>query len=183
MAPLGWAMLSHSVASDSLQPHELKSARLLCPCGFSRQEYWSGFPCPSPQALPHPGIEPRSPALQADSLPSETPGKPDHTAIVLYLSNMYWKWFTSSWHHVIITKPSHTVINAISPGPLHGPFRQWLFLDGGSSGRFYSQSHLLFECSIWLQEPNHAHHIPTRFLQKGKPTPTPELMNPSCCQL
>ena len=39
---------------------------------FSRQEYWSGLPCPSPEDLPHPGTEPRSPALQADSLPSES---------------------------------------------------------------------------------------------------------------
>ena len=39
--------------------------------GFSRQEYWSGLPFPSPGDFPHPGIEPRSPALQADSLPSE----------------------------------------------------------------------------------------------------------------
>ena len=38
--------------------------------GFSRQEYWSGLPFPSPGDLPDPGIEPRSPALQADSLPS-----------------------------------------------------------------------------------------------------------------
>ena len=44
--------------------------------GFSRQEYWSGLPCPPPGDLPNPGIEPRSPALQADSLPSEPPGKP-----------------------------------------------------------------------------------------------------------
>ena len=44
--------------------------------GFSRQEYWSGFPCPSPGNLPNPGIKPRSPALQADALPSEPPGKP-----------------------------------------------------------------------------------------------------------
>ena len=43
--------------------------------GFSRQEYWSGLPFPSPGDLPHPGIEPRSPALQADSLPSQPPGK------------------------------------------------------------------------------------------------------------
>ena len=43
---------------------------------FSRQEYWSGLPCPPPGALPHPGIKPGSPALQADSLPSEPPGKP-----------------------------------------------------------------------------------------------------------
>jgi len=44
--------------------------------GFSRQEYWSGFPCPPPRDLPNPGIEPMSPALQADSLPSEPLGKP-----------------------------------------------------------------------------------------------------------
>ena len=37
---------------------------------FSRQEYWNGLPCPSPGDLPNPGIKPRSPALQADSLPS-----------------------------------------------------------------------------------------------------------------
>ena len=44
--------------------------------GFSRQEYWSGLPFPSPGDLPDPGIEPRSPALWADSLPSEPLGKP-----------------------------------------------------------------------------------------------------------
>ena len=42
---------------------------------FSRQEYWSGLPFPSPEDLSDPGIEPRSPALQADTLPSELPGK------------------------------------------------------------------------------------------------------------
>ena len=44
--------------------------------GFSRQEYWNGLPFPSPANLPDPGIEPRSPALQVDSLPSEPPRKP-----------------------------------------------------------------------------------------------------------
>ena len=43
---------------------------------FSRQAYWSGLPFPSPGDLPHPGIEPRSPTLQADALLSEPPGKP-----------------------------------------------------------------------------------------------------------
>ena len=43
--------------------------------GFSRQEYWSGLPFPSPGDLPDLGIEPRSSALQADALPSEPPGK------------------------------------------------------------------------------------------------------------
>ena len=44
--------------------------------GFSRQEYWSELPFPSPQDLPGPGIKLRSPALQADTLTSEPPGKP-----------------------------------------------------------------------------------------------------------
>ena len=47
--------------------------------GFSRQEYWSGLPCPPPWDLPDPGIEPTSlvsPALQADSLPLSHPGEP-----------------------------------------------------------------------------------------------------------
>ena len=44
--------------------------------GFSRREYWSGLPFPSPGDLPDPGIEPWSPALQADSLPTELWGKP-----------------------------------------------------------------------------------------------------------
>ena len=42
--------------------------------GFSRQEYWSGLPFPSPGDLPNPGIELRSPALQADALTSDPPG-------------------------------------------------------------------------------------------------------------
>ena len=43
---------------------------------FFRHEYWSGVPLPSPVDLPDPGIEPGSPALQADALPSEPPGEP-----------------------------------------------------------------------------------------------------------
>ena len=43
---------------------------------FSRQEYWSGLPFPSPGDLPEPGIEPESPALEADALPSELRRKP-----------------------------------------------------------------------------------------------------------
>ena len=46
--------------------------------GFSRQEYWSGLPFPSPEDLPDPGIEPRSPTLPADALTSEPPGKPNY---------------------------------------------------------------------------------------------------------
>ena len=48
---------------------------------FSRQGYWTGLPFPSPGDLPDPGIEPGSPALQADALPSETPGKHNTTSV------------------------------------------------------------------------------------------------------
>ena len=44
-------------------------------------EYWSGLPCPPPEDLPKPGIEPRSPAWQVDSLPSESPEKPKDTGV------------------------------------------------------------------------------------------------------
>ena len=49
--------------------------------GVSRQEYWRGLPCPPPGNLPNPGIEPRSPTLQADSLPTEPLGKPKNTGV------------------------------------------------------------------------------------------------------
>ena len=52
---------------------------------FSRQEYWSGLPFPSPGDLPDPGIEPGSPELQAGSLPSEPPGKPLNKTIAYRL--------------------------------------------------------------------------------------------------
>ena len=51
---------------------------------FLRQEYWSGWSCPPPGDLPNPGIEPRSPALQVDSLPSVPPGKPMNTGMGSY---------------------------------------------------------------------------------------------------
>ena len=62
--------------------------------GFSRQEYWSELPFPSPGDLPNPGIEPGSPTLQADTLSSEPPGKP-------------WvpKWWHKSWE-ALITRES-----------------------------------------------------------------------------
>ena len=75
---------SPSLQADSLLSEPLGEPKkfvlyylsILCPWGFSRHEYWSGLPCPFPGDLPNPGVEPRSPALQADSLPAEPPGKP-----------------------------------------------------------------------------------------------------------
>ena len=75
-----FAVLSHSVAQClTLWPHGLWPARLLCPWGFSRQEYWSALPCPPPGDLPNPGTELRSPTLQVDYLLTEPPGKPPYT--------------------------------------------------------------------------------------------------------
>ena len=48
---------------------------------FSWPEYWSGYPFPSPEDLSNPGIEPRSPTLQVESLPAEPPGKPKNTRL------------------------------------------------------------------------------------------------------
>ena len=61
----------HSILSDTLRPQELQPARPLCPLGFSGQEIWSGLPYLPPRDLPDPETEPRSLALQTDSLPSE----------------------------------------------------------------------------------------------------------------
>ena len=58
---------------------------------LSRQKYWSGLPFPSPADLPNPGIEHRSPALQADSVLSEPPGKPKNTGVgsLSFLQRIY----------------------------------------------------------------------------------------------
>ena len=59
------------------------TVKLLCPWGFSRQEYWSGLPYPPPGGLPNSGIELGSPALQADSLPAKLPGKHIYTYVYI----------------------------------------------------------------------------------------------------
>ena len=66
--------VSRSVMSNSLQPHGLSME-------FSRPEYGSGQPFPFSGDLPNPGIEPRSPTLQADSLPAEPQGKPKNPGV------------------------------------------------------------------------------------------------------
>ena len=66
--------VSHSVVSDTLWPQQTVARQASLPMGFSRQEYWSGFPFPSPEELPNPGTEPWSPSSQADSLPFELQG-------------------------------------------------------------------------------------------------------------
>ena len=76
--------------SDSVTPWTVAHQALLS-MGFSGQEHWSGLPFSSPGDLPDPGIESGSPALQADSLPTEPPGKPCVVHLILlsqqFLSN------------------------------------------------------------------------------------------------
>ena len=70
-----WWWCSRSVVSDSVTPWTVAYQAPLS-MGFSRQEYWSRLPFPSPGDLANSGIKPGAPALRADSLPIEPPGKP-----------------------------------------------------------------------------------------------------------
>ena len=73
-------MLSCSVVSSSATPWTI-AHQVPLSCGFSRREYWSGLPCPPPADLPNPGIKPRTPTLQVDSLLSKPLGKPKNTGV------------------------------------------------------------------------------------------------------
>ena len=88
---------SHSVVSNSLWPPWTVAYQAPQSVEFSRQEYWSGLPFPSPGDLPNPGIEPKSPALQADTLPSEPPGKPAW--------NSYLPWFKNCFLSEAVSSP------------------------------------------------------------------------------
>ena len=70
-----WKWKSLSCARLFAAPRTIQSVE------FSRPEYWSGQSFPSPGVLPHPGIKPRSPTLQANSLPAEPPGKSKNTGV------------------------------------------------------------------------------------------------------
>ena len=93
--------------------------------GFSRQECWSGLPFPSPGHLPDPGIEPRSPALQADALPSEPPGGSflvGSRSSACSLHYLYIPWF--SFHHCLASRDIYSLsdenkVSLFSPALLH----------------------------------------------------------------
>ena len=72
-------MLSQAVMPNSLQ----LTYQAPLSMGFPRQEYWSRWPFPSPKDLPDPGIEPKSPTLQADALPLSHQGRPENRMEVL----------------------------------------------------------------------------------------------------
>ena len=105
----------------TLRPQELQPTRLLCPWGLSRQEYWSGLPCPPPGDLCNSGFKPRPPALQANSLPSETPGKPTPGFISgqNYNSKRYmWDFpWDFPWGPVVKNPPANAGGMGLIPGP------------------------------------------------------------------
>ena len=86
--------VSCSVVSASFDPVDCSQLGSSV-CEFSRQEYRSGLPFPSPEDLPDPGIKPGSPTSQADSLPSEPPGKPKR----------WWCWAISLSHASLVSGP------------------------------------------------------------------------------
>ena len=81
--------VSCSVVSDSLQPHGLQATRHLCPWNSLGKSTGMDRHFPSPGDLPNPENEPRSPTLQADSLPSEPSGKP----IIITFNKCRWSGF------------------------------------------------------------------------------------------
>ena len=78
-------VLSHSVVSDSAAPWAVAHQAPLS-MESSRPEYWSGQPFPSPGNLPNPGIKPRSPTLQVDSLPSEPPHQESPISLFCFIN-------------------------------------------------------------------------------------------------
>ena len=104
---------------------------------FSRQEYWRGLPFPSPGDLPNPGIEARSPSLQADALPSESPGKA--------LEKTHTKWQRSSTANLSnlfkkIKKEVHSewfnLCDIIEKEKTRKKSDQWLLIAGGEGREF-----------------------------------------------
>ena len=87
--------------------------------GFSWQEYWSGLPFPSAGDLPDPGIEPGSPAFQADTLTSEPPGKPTNVYIWNLERWQWWPWF-NPWVWKIPWGRKWKPTPVLLPGESHG---------------------------------------------------------------
>ena len=67
--------------TQGLNPGLLHCWQILYQLSYQGSPYWRGLPCPPPGNLPNPGIKPRSPALQVDSLPAEPPEKPKNTGV------------------------------------------------------------------------------------------------------
>ena len=101
--------------SDSVTPWTVARQAPLS-MGFSRQEFWSGLPCPPPGDLPDPGVEFRSPALQADSLPSEPPGMPRG---LIAVDGIRCEDYPASIHSLVVVQPLSHVHLFVTPWVQH----------------------------------------------------------------
>ena len=118
---------------------------------FSRQEYWSGLPSLPSGDLPNPGIKPRSPVLQVDSLPAEPPGKlffnKDQRVFFFFFflkksdiwkcfSKLYWKEMRK--HHIQLNEETIFVCDLSHWWHVHTP--HWFSIDPSSTGQHASSS-------------------------------------------
>ena len=101
-----WVKWNCSVASDFATPWTV-AYQAPPSMGFSRQEYWSGLPFPSPGDLPNPGIDPGSPTLQADALTSEPPHKTIWHIVFGFFPPYHWQFLNGC----------HVFLQTLSPAP------------------------------------------------------------------
>ena len=117
---------------------------------FSRQEYWSGLPCPPPGDLPDPGIKPGSPALQ-DSLPSETPGMIcTKNSADMYSTVRWWMWLLQ--HAAFCNRSPLTS----TPGSAQPRLWNWPHCKLGSTSRSSAR------CLPWARLPCSEPTVPSR---------------------
>ena len=128
---------SHSVTSDSAIPRTV-AYQVTPSMGFSRQEYWSGLPFLSLGDLPNSGIEPGSPALQTDALPSEPPGKPISRSLLKLRSIES----MMPCNHLILSPPS--------PPALNHAQHQGLFQWGGFLHQLAKVLELQYQSFQWI---------------------------------
>ena len=111
--------------------------------GFSRQEYWSGLPFPSPEDLPDPGTEPGSPALQADALPSEPPGKSYYM-----LGNVIHNGIKHSRHTLEDIRQENSVLKPLKENNFHSKIQSSV----GEKLRHFKQARKLLENMLQLKK-------------------------------
>ena len=130
---------SCSVVSDFLWPPWTVAYQAPPSMGFSRQEYWSGLPFPSPGDLPDPGIEPGPPAFQADALTSESPGKKNGlNKDIVNLLTVAWLCHESQ---VAVYSEHLWLFHSVSDSE---------FLDMGYTSRIWISTHLQC-CCCWAK--------------------------------
>ena len=120
--PIGVSVFQKELESESVSARlcltlwtEARQAPLSM--DFSRQEYWSGLPFPSPGNLPDPGIKPRSPVLQADSLPSEPPRKPQKRDYFYLFMWLHWVLGTCHTQTLQLRKVGSSPSMRVEPEP------------------------------------------------------------------